>query len=868
MFAQQIEFLQLLNRDVEYVVPRWQRRYRWGQAEIERLIEDLLTVAEAGPNAAHYGGTLLTFPEPGPAGVVVTNRVVDGQQRLTTISILLECIAATLGPEGSCGDWTAEVIRERRLTNPGQKKLRKLRLQDGDDEEYRAILGGEPTGVGAVTQAWRIISRLVARNNVAKLLRGLEHLRVVSIGLDANEDPQQIFESLNATGRPLDESEKIKNWLLMGLPEAEQQDLHDTSWLSLEEALGGRDATKPVDEFFRDLLRWWTGRLQGLSSVYETLRRWAVREGRAADRPGLCREFARLARLYGLITGTAGPHPNRKVEHELRHLRAMGIDVHRPLTLRLLEAAHNGEASDETLAEGLAVVSVWITRLWLSGRPTAGLNKAATELAHGPGPSDADEFVAYWRGRVANLGSTTRAGVPDDPAVTEGIQTRQAYGGSASQTTLAVLCALMEAEHPQEAPARADLTIEHVMPQKLTDEWREDLGEAAEDLHARYRDRLPNLTLSGHDRNASLGARPFAAKQQIYGESAIGMTLRLAQESAWNQEALERRAEELAASALSLWPWEGPPVAARQEPRDPAAGIRWRLGDGDWHPASTASQMVLEVAGALIALDRSNGDKLVGGALSRDLQRASDHPPGSQAGSIVFRAVTGTDDFVLYPYDRDYPAAAERCRGMGQRCRVRVDIDLPGQGSQMEFWRFLQRHTGGVPGQKDSWRGRTLWTSALNADGDMVAIYIGNPGLLWLYIRSGSRRRSEARTERMRQYSQLVRQHMGDQTLGTNTSDAGLGMSITVKRAWDRDDRNDGPHVRYGSRSNRRGSPRSSRDCRRPLGMTRQSAHERGHAPVEVHGDREGGLPGTAVGVRRVGSGPALDAASTRHSQR
>ena len=205
MQAHHIEFLELLNGQVQYVVPRWQRRYRWGQSDIERLVEDLLTVALAGPETAHYGGTLLTFPEPGAAGVVKTIRVVDGQQRLTTVSILLACIANALEPEGRCDDWTAQIIRNDRLMNPGKpkEKHRKLRLQDGDEEEYRRGLQGNPTGAGAVAQAWKIVRRLVARHDVALLLKGLERLRVVSIGLGDREDPQQIFESLNATGRPL-----------------------------------------------------------------------------------------------------------------------------------------------------------------------------------------------------------------------------------------------------------------------------------------------------------------------------------------------------------------------------------------------------------------------------------------------------------------------------------------------------------------------------------------------------------------------------------------------------------------------------------------------------------------------------------------
>ena len=532
MDAQQIDFLELLNKQVQYVVPRWQRRYRWGQSDIERLVEDLLTVAVAGPEARHYGGTLLTFPEPGAAGVVTTYRVVDGQQRLTTVSILLACIAAELGPEGQCGDWTAQIILDDRLTNPNKRpeRFHKLRLQDGDDEEYRLGLGGESTGAGAVAQAWRIARRLVARNDVALLLRGLERLRVVSIGLHANEDPQQIFESLNATGRPLTESEKVKNWLLMGLPDAEQQDLHDNHWRRIERTLGAEHTTEPTDIFLRDVLRWRTREIQGIDRVYEGLRRWAVREGQAGDRPALCRDLTRLAGLYGTITGTAERHRNRKVERELRHLRALGIDVHRPLTLRLLnDASENGgsKESDEALAKMLAGIGTWTTRMWLAERPMAGMNKAAAELAHGRGPGAGEDYVEYWLGRIQRL-RNTRVGVPRDEEVQEGIRARKAYGGGATRSAFAVLCELMEAEHEEESPARDRLTIEHVMPQKLTDEWKQALGDDAEEIHGRHRDRLTNLTLSGDVTNAGMGTNTFVAKRKVYGNSSIGITRCLA----------------------------------------------------------------------------------------------------------------------------------------------------------------------------------------------------------------------------------------------------------------------------------------------------------------------------------------------------
>ena len=187
MNARHIAFLELLNSNVQDVVPRWQRRYCWGESDIKRLLEDLMSVGQTGVNshAVHYGGTVLTFPESSAAGVVPVHRRVDGPQRLMTVSILLACIAEALGPEGPCGDWTAKIIKATRLTHaqmtPG--KLLKLRLQGDDDKEYASGLNGRVAGAGAVAQAWKVIQRLVGQYDISQLLAGLQRFRVVTIGL-------------------------------------------------------------------------------------------------------------------------------------------------------------------------------------------------------------------------------------------------------------------------------------------------------------------------------------------------------------------------------------------------------------------------------------------------------------------------------------------------------------------------------------------------------------------------------------------------------------------------------------------------------------------------------------------------------------
>ena len=209
----------------------------------------------------------------------------------------------------------------------------------------------------------------------------------------------------------------------------------------------------------------------------------------------------------------------------------------------------------------------------------------------------------------------------------------------------------MEAEHREEAPARDRLTIEHVMPQKLTEEWKQALGDDAEEIHGRHSDRLPNLTLSGDVTNAVMGTGTFAAKCEVYRKSSIGITRSLADETEWNEEALERRAEFLLRRALDRWPWPEQPAPVR-ETESPSARLRWRIEDGSWHAESAASQMVLNVAAALLSRDPANAQRLSGEAIGSNVHLASRHPPGTRAGTLTMRAVPGQEQYVLYPTSR------------------------------------------------------------------------------------------------------------------------------------------------------------------------------------------------------------------------
>ena len=205
--------------------------------------------------------------------------------------------------------------------------------------------------------------------------------------------------------------------------------------------------------------------------------------------------------------------------------------------------------------------------------------------------------------------------------------------------------------------------------------------------------------------------------------------------------------------------------------------------------------MVLNVAAALLIRDSTNAQRLSGEAISSNVHLASRYPPGTTAGTLTMRAVPGHGEYVLYPYEQDYPTSAERCRKMGKRCGVTVDAQFEENTPTQAFWKLFKEREGGIPGQKDSWRGASQWTTPLNILGDRIGIYVGHQDS-WLYIRAGKNQEAGDRAARMRSYSWKIREEMGDQVLGENLEKNGAdGMTITVQRAWVRDDEDEWPEA-------------------------------------------------------------------------
>lgn len=562
MIAADIVFLKLFDGATQFTVPRWQRKYQWRGDQIGRLVDDLVAIGSLPEGANHYAGNILTFPDPEPAGQhpVSRVRVVDGQQRLVTVSIILAAAAEAMGDDGAWGAWNRETILDSYIRNKaaGDRSL-KLRLQDTDADAYAQALDGG-TGAGCVGDAWRLVRKLMRVVGYEAVLKGLFRLKVLSVTLHESEDPQQVFESLNGTGRILTEGEKVKNWVFMGLPETRQEELHAGPWTNMLKRVGAPDEDKvPLDRFLRAYLQRQTGSPAGVDSIYQRMRRYALARAPAIDRTGVLSEIDQFSRYAGAAAGRLDLGLGPAVASELRHLRRMGLTAIDSLVLRILQDGDpEGRPERNTPAEtaaALSAVSTWATRMWLSGRSMAGMNRTAIRFASEGGPDTPPTTAEAIRAGLAAL-SGTGQGVPDDTAVAWGLRNRKAYGGTSSECARAVLLALTERRQVGEAPDGEGITLEHVMPQTLTDAWRRDLGAGWKAVHDRWANLLPNLTLVGWPIQPKLGNESFAEKRRVFAESGIHLTKDLAGFETWAEDDLDERASRLLKLITDAWPWE------------------------------------------------------------------------------------------------------------------------------------------------------------------------------------------------------------------------------------------------------------------------------------------------------------------------
>lgn len=571
--ARETTLQELLEGSKQYQIPLYQRTYSWKKSQLERLWEDIRQLSEdriTDPTLTHFIGSLVLAPSPanGPAGVMEF-LVVDGQQRLITLSLLL---CAIRDHRVQTEDPThRDRINEQYLVNRWKAEPHRLKLlpTQADRSSYRACLDATPQAGGAdpVGFAYRFFRSQLEASDDPDDPADIERiedavilgLALVSVTAQSGDNVHRIFESLNNTGLRLTQGDLLRNYLFMRL-RTRGEAVYHALWLPLQTMLSSSELE----------LLFWLDLVQRDPRVKQTDTYTAqqTRLDRLASEEEIESEIARFARLGGFLKTLLNParEPDPRVRLRLERLSAWGTTTVYPLLLHLLDRRDQGSAASDEIARAMLYVESFFVRRLIIGRATANINRillsVVTEIST---EKPVDEEVRRYL-------SAGRKYYASDAEIRTAASAIPFYlNGRPGQRAL-VLRWLDESYGSREPVAYDSLTIEHVLPQTPSPEWHRALShelsgdETFAELHGSLVHTLGNLTLTGY--NSTLSNSPFSRKREQLLKSGLAMNQEIAQQPKWGRAEIRNRANQLAQRIAETWP--GPVDVAQG-----AAGGAW-----------------------------------------------------------------------------------------------------------------------------------------------------------------------------------------------------------------------------------------------------------------------------------------------------
>lgn len=543
--------------DKRFVIPVYQRKYDWKYDNCRQLYEDLKKIVIDGRDS-HFFGSIVSSVVPN--GSKIEYHIIDGQQRLTTISLLLLAIRNQIanGKVTTSEEKLDEQISQRFLISPWASKddRIKLRLVKSDRDALVKLFGDEEDFEQGsnLTINYQYFCEMVIKEEipVADLYAAIGKLEIISITLDQSDNAQLIFESLNSTGLALTEGDKIRNYVLMGLPAQSQTQYYDTYWAKIEKCTGN-----DVSGFVRDYLSIKQQVTPTISNVYKAFKSYA--ENVALPMDTLLADLLHYARLFEKLLVCKSGLKSKKLDDCLYRLMRLEIVVTRPFLMEVLRLNQDDKLTVDDVLQIFLITENYLFRRNICEVPTNALNKIFLNLNREILRYDntADNYVKKFI--YALLSKKESGRFPDDTEFTEALAVKQVY-----QMRGKYKAYLFERFENYGTVETKDVythldnniyTIEHIMPQHLNPAWIEALGVNAEDIHATWLHRLANLTLTGY--NPSLSNNTFAEKRDAkdggYKVSGLKMNQKIATKQSWGLPELEERNEEMIALATEIW---------------------------------------------------------------------------------------------------------------------------------------------------------------------------------------------------------------------------------------------------------------------------------------------------------------------------
>jgi uncharacterized protein with ParB-like and HNH nuclease domain/predicted transport protein len=556
MKAVEAKLLAFLKKSPQFVIPIYQRTYSWGERECRQLWNDIVKAGSNEKVNAHFIGSIV-YVEKGLYNVSTQSPllVIDGQQRLTTVSLLILALAESVGAEEPADGFSAKKLRNYYLVNPEEEGERffKLILSQTDKATLTALVKGVelPTDVSLrIQENLALFKRYVAEesNNLTSVCKGLAKLMVVDISLDRDQDnPQLIFESMNSTGLELSQADLIRNYILMGLDREPQEHLYEHYWRPMELEFGQQAYSEEFDGFMRHYLTVKTGLIPKVEHVYRLFKRHSQSpEVESVGVEALVKDIRIHARFFcamALLKET-----DADLRAAFKDLRELKVEVAFPLMLELYADYDKGILPKTQFLEVLRLLESYVFRRAVCEIPTNSMNKTFVTFAKG---IKKDSYLDSIKAQFLTLPSYRR--FPKDEEFKKRFQERDLYNFRSKSYWLRRF-----ENHGRKEPIHVeDFTIEHILPQSenLPNAWKQALGEDWARIQGQYLHTLGNLTLTGY--NSEYSNHAFLLKRDMPGgfkESPLHVNKGLGQLETWNETTILQRASTLADRSISVWP--------------------------------------------------------------------------------------------------------------------------------------------------------------------------------------------------------------------------------------------------------------------------------------------------------------------------
>lgn len=584
---QLLEFMD--GHDKRFLIPVYQRNYDWKIGNCRQLFDDLVKVIKNN-RSTHFFGSIVYVYDSDSEGSNHEYLIIDGQQRLTTISLLLLAIHNLLENDVVKSQ---DVQLSRKLFNvylvdewaPEETRI-KLKPVKNDNDAFHKLFGSADGFYknSNLTINYEYFYNRIQKEEISvdELYKAISRLQIISIRLNNDDNPQLIFESLNSTGVDLTEGDKIRNYVLMGQPKKKQNEFYEKYWNPIEEA-----TDYDVSTYVRDYLSVKTQRTPSINTVYENFKKYVQENNLEIE--SLLQELLLYAKYYEILLHGKSSYNDlddkitQSLKYTINRLNWLETTVTRPFLLEVLRIFYEGMLSQKDMTDAFLITENYIFRRNVCEVATNALNKIFLNLNR--------EIVRY-EGNLDNyiekmkyaLSSKKESGrFPDDTEFTAALAEKSIYNMRNKYRTYILErfenYGTREVKNVYKAVENGTYTIEHIMPQHLTPSWQDELGGEYKRVHDLWLHRLANLTLTAYNSNYS--NEPFLVKRDLvdketgegigFSNSGLRMNQWIGTKDKWTEEELKERNDKMLDRAKTIWAYVVTDYKPAERPLDSVA---------------------------------------------------------------------------------------------------------------------------------------------------------------------------------------------------------------------------------------------------------------------------------------------------------